>query len=113
MWKASTRDRTILGGVFALVPAIFGVSGKVVSLESKPSFLQRRPMCKGLCPRASPVQGCFTCKKRPPPSPLGIAIPKDPTLGLCLGTFGDPKEGRRFRMTEIPLYFQDCREARD
>ena len=87
--------------------------GKLFHLRVNQVFSSDGPCVKDCVREQALCRGASLARNAPPPSPLGIAIPKDPTSGLCLGTFGDPKEGRRFRMTEIPLYFQDCREVRD
>ena len=31
-----------------------------------------------------------------------------PTVGLCLGPYGGPREGGLFLMSEVPLYRPDC-----
>ena len=41
------------------------------------------------------LHGYLAHKKTPPP---------DPTVGLCLETYGGPRGGVRFLMSEVPLY---------
>ena len=51
----------------------------------------------GLCPysRATPVQGCLAHKEPP--------LPRDPTVGPCLRSYGGPRGGGRFFLSEVVL----------
>jgi len=79
--------------------------------EIEDAFISQLPQAHHLSDRGSHRKGTVVLTRDTGVPRLKPANPEDPTVEPCLGSYGGPRGGGRFLMSEVPLYREDKTDA--